>query len=94
MRIDPNVVVSPTKLDTTKSRTAGGTDSPDSKKSGASVVSLSAAATAATGATHTSNSDRIDKIRALLDKGDYAVDLDQLASRIVDDEAARTKKPS
>ena len=93
MRIDPNVVVSPTKLDTTKSRTAGGTDAPESK-SGASVVSLSAAATAATDTKQASNADRLDKIRALIDRGDYAVDLDQLASRIVDDEVGRTRKPS
>ncbi len=91
MRIDPKVVISPTQLETTKPR-AGGT-TPPAKGSDASVVQLSTAATSV-GSAQPTNSERLEKIRALLDKGQYAVDLDQLASRIVDDEVMRTRKPS
>ncbi len=34
---------------------------------------------------------RIQRIRALLDRGEYLVDLDTLAARIVDDEILRSK---
>lgn len=91
MRIDPNVVVSPTQLDTTKPR-ATGTGSQTPVKGG-DVVQLSAAAKATAGEAPT-NTERLNKIRALLDAGEYAVDLDKLASRIVDDDFARTRKPS
>ncbi len=91
MRIDPKVVVSPIQLETTKPRASGTT--PPAKGAGASVVELSAAATSVGGAQPT-NTERLEKIRALLDAGEYAVDLDQLASRIVDDEVMRTRKPS
>jgi anti-sigma28 factor (negative regulator of flagellin synthesis) len=57
------------------------------------VVQLSAAASAASQAQPT-NSERLEKIRALIDAGAYAINLDQLASRIVDDEVMRTRKPS
>jgi flagellar biosynthesis anti-sigma factor FlgM len=89
MRIDPNVVVSPTQLDTTKPRASGTT--PPAK--GGDVVQLSAAATATQG-TQPTNSERLERIRALIDAGEYAVNLEQLASRIVDDEVLRTRKPS
>jgi anti-sigma28 factor (negative regulator of flagellin synthesis) len=90
MRIDPNVVVSPIQLDPSKARAAGtGSQSPVK----GDVVELSAAAKATAGAAPT-NTDRLNKIRALLDAGDYAVDLDKLASRIVDDDVARTRNPS
>lgn len=91
MRIDPNVVVTPTQLDTTKSR--GTTGTTPAAKSG-DVVELSAAATAVAPETQPTNTERLVKIRALLDAGHYAVDLDQLAARIVDDEVARTRKLS
>lgn len=89
MRIDPKVVVSPTQLETTKPR-AGGTPPPSK---GGDVVQLSAAATSVGGPKPT-NSERLDKIRALLEAGEYAVDLDKLASRIVDDDVERTRKSS
>jgi len=88
MRIDPNVVVSPIQLDPAKPRASGTT--PPAK--GGDVVELSAAAKAASPEVAPTNTERLNKIRALLDAGDYAVDLDQLASRIVDDEVARTRK--
>lgn len=88
MRIDPNVVVSPIQLDTAKPR-AGGSTPPST---GGDVVQLSAAASAASHGTQPTNAERLDKIRALLSAGEYAVDLDQLASRIVDDDIARSRK--
>lgn len=89
MRIDPNVVVSPIQLDTAKPRAAGGSTPPSN---GGDVVQLSAAASAASHGTQPTNAERLDKIRALLSAGEYAVDLDQLASRIVDDDIARSRK--
>lgn len=96
MRIDPKVVVSPAQLENTKTRTASGsTPAPRAGAAGAAVVELSVAAKTVTPhATEASSSERLDKIRALLDAGEYAVDLDQLASRIVDDEVMRSRKPS
>lgn len=91
MRIDPNVVVSPIQLDPTKPRTSG--TGPGTAPVRGDVVELSAAAKATAGEAPT-NTDRLNKIRALLDAGEYAVDLDKLASRIVDDDVARTRKPS
>ena len=68
-----------------------------SSDSGASsVVSLSPAATqiplpqTASAAIEA----RLEKIRVALNGGQYPIDLDLLASRIVDDEALRSRKPS
>jgi flagellar biosynthesis anti-sigma factor FlgM len=92
MRIDPKVVVSPTQLDTTKhaDRRASASTAPGGASS---VVELSSAAKSMR-ATEPTNTERLEKIRALLDAGEYAIDLDQLASRIVDDEVMRSRKPS
>lgn len=93
MRIDPNVVVSPTTLE-------GGTKSQTPAKSPAapeasSVVALSpAASSVAPEATSPTMAARIERIRTLLERGDYPVDLDMLASRIVDDDVVRTRKHS
>ena len=91
MRIDPRVSVSP--VDSQKS--------PDAKPkapaapSGASVVSLSSAASAlAPEETSETITARLEKIRAMLARGTYPVDLDLLASRIVDDESMRGGKVS
>jgi anti-sigma28 factor (negative regulator of flagellin synthesis) len=96
MRIDPKVVTPPVTRDATNtpSTAAKSSDLGDS----ASVVKLSAAATGAasaadtTGAAPTTTS-RLQTIRAMLDKGNYPVDLDLLASRIVDDEVLRAGRP-
>ncbi|HEX3765040.1 MAG TPA: hypothetical protein VHW23_40370 [Kofleriaceae bacterium] len=59
---------------------------------GASVVKLSAAglsASAEAGAAGPTTTSRLQTIRAALDKGDYPVDLDRLATRIVDDDVLR-----
>jgi anti-sigma28 factor (negative regulator of flagellin synthesis) len=88
MRIDPKVVV-PISTEKPREHAPPAKGSPPA---GSSIVKLSSAATAATTASeNTGMTGRIERIRALLDKGEYPVDLDQLASRIVDDEVVRGK---
>jgi flagellar biosynthesis anti-sigma factor FlgM len=93
MRIDPNVVVSPATLE-------GGTKSQTPAKSpaapeGSSVVELSAAASSVAPSENSPTmAARIERIRALLDRGEYPVDLEMLASRIVDDDILRTRRPA
>ncbi len=89
MRIDPKVVVPISAQEPRDAQTprARGTD--------ADVVKLSPAATSA--ASSTGEVDKADpevtakiaKIRSLLETGAYPIDLNQLASRILDDEKAR-----
>ena len=88
MRIDPNVSISPATRDARETPSA---TKPGDTATGASVVKLSAAgmtASAEAAASPTTTS-RLQTIRAMLDKGDYPVDLDLLATRIVDDETLR-----
>ena len=88
MRIDPKVVISPVTRDAREPSSSAQTGD---TAAGASVVKLSAAgmtASAEAAASPTTTS-RLQTIRAMLDKGDYPVDLDLLASRIVDDEMLR-----
>lgn len=90
MRIDPKVAISPPT--TRDAREAPSTARTDSAPAGASVVKLSAAglsASADTGAAAPTTTGRLQTIRAMLDKGDYPVDLDRLATRIVDDDTLR-----
>jgi anti-sigma28 factor (negative regulator of flagellin synthesis) len=92
MRIDPKVAVSPVTRD---AREAPAAKPADAGGSDASVVKLSAAgltASAEAAASPTTTS-RLQTIRAQLDKGNYPVDLDMLASRIVDDEVLRVGRP-
>jgi len=94
MRIDPNVVVNPTTLEGgTKSQTPAKTPA---APEASSVVALSPAASAVAPATTVppSMAARIERIKALLDRGEYPVDLDMLASRIVEDDVLRTRRPS
>jgi anti-sigma28 factor (negative regulator of flagellin synthesis) len=90
MRIDPKVVISPVTRD---AREAPAAKTSDADAGSASVVKLSAAATASTSvdsaAAAPTTTSRLQTIRAMLDKGDYPVDLDLLATRIVDDELLR-----
>jgi anti-sigma28 factor (negative regulator of flagellin synthesis) len=89
MRIDPKVVISQVTRDAREAPSPAKTS--DDATSGASVVKLSAAgmtASAEAAASPTTTS-RLQTIRAMLDKGDYPVDLDLLATRIVDDETLR-----
>lgn len=89
MRIDPNVVVSPI----TQEPHSVSPRAPTETRSGgeaASIVALSRPGpAAASDETSPVMSARLDKIRAMLDTGTYPIDLDQLASRIVDDEWLR-----
>jgi anti-sigma28 factor (negative regulator of flagellin synthesis) len=95
MRIDPNSAsVSQTALESAKPQGEGArrvrsTATPEAT-SAASVVTLSSAASAASAdAPSATITARLDRIRAMLDAGDYPVDLDQLAARIVDDDLLR-----
>lgn len=86
MRIDPNVVVLP--VATTKSQDEPARKAEDRK--GAVVVSLSAGATAATQERPEVSADaRLERIRALVDRGEYPIDLDKLAQQIVEDDLLR-----
>ncbi|MCX5742142.1 MAG: hypothetical protein NT062_06570 [Proteobacteria bacterium] len=94
MRIDSTS--SPTPISATESRDA---KPATTKRAGseASVVKLSsagisAAASASDGEENPMITAKLSHIRALLDKGEYPVDLDRLASRIVDDEITRGSK--
>lgn len=93
MRIVPNVVSTPIARDSRDAQPAKSSEAAPS--SAASIVQLSAAgasasseARPATGSTGTTTT-RLQTIRAQLDQGNYPVDLDVLASRIVDDEFLR-----
>lgn len=84
MRIDPTAL---TAIHDHRTREpAGAKRSADDDQ--ASVVSIGVAATKASG-TDPSISTRIGRIRELLASGDYHVDLDKLAERILDDDVAR-----
>jgi anti-sigma28 factor (negative regulator of flagellin synthesis) len=88
MRVEPKVVVPVTHHEPRDAAPAAKGDTP----AAASIVKLSSAATAATTPRESTGiTGRLERIRALLDKGEYPVDLDQLASRIVDDEIVRGK---
>lgn len=88
MRIDPKLFVAPT----TTATAAPDTQQPKRSKrnTGASVVSLSAA-----GAAVVSDGDegemspRVERLKMMVEQGTYQVDLEALASRIVDDDIMR-----
>lgn len=87
MRIDPTAL---TAIHEPRTREAAPGARPADDQ--ASVVSLGAAASASkNGGLDPVITARIGKIRELLAKGDYQVDLDKLASRILDDDVARTQ---
>ena len=90
MRIDNKVAIQPIAREPREAQ-------PSAVKTGdssgdASVVKLSTAGLAASSEASPSSATtttRLQTIRAMLDKGDYPVDLDVLASRIVDDDVLR-----
>jgi anti-sigma28 factor (negative regulator of flagellin synthesis) len=88
MRINPNVVVSPVAGASAAPERAD-VKSPKAPEAPATVVTISSAR-----GTRDDISARLDKIRAAIDAGTYPIDLDKLASRIVDDELVRTWKSS
>jgi len=96
MRISTSVITPPVARDT-REQAPLTTKSSDAAVTSASVVKLSSAGTAAASAEAApaaapTTTSRLQTIRAMLDKGDYPVDLDALASRIVDDELVRAGK--
>jgi anti-sigma28 factor (negative regulator of flagellin synthesis) len=91
MRIDPKVVIQPIAREPREAQPSA-VKTGETASSDASVVKLSTAGLAASsesGPSAATTTTRLQTIRAMLDKGDYPVDLDLLASRIVDDEVLR-----
>ncbi len=87
MRIDPKLFVAPTS-------TPSATPEPQTKRSkrntGASVVSLSAAGAAVVADGDDGEmSPRVERLKMMVEQGTYQVDLEALASRIVDDDIMR-----
>jgi hypothetical protein len=90
MRIDTKVAIPPIAREPREAQPSAA--KPGEPSRGASVVKLStagAAASAESTPTAATTTTRLQTIRAMLDRGDYPVDLDLLASRIVDDEVLR-----
>jgi anti-sigma28 factor (negative regulator of flagellin synthesis) len=95
MRIDPNVAIQPAALDTQKAQVpARAVATPGLGETSASVVALSPVAAQAVSEPQPSITSRIEKLRSLLERGAFPVDLDVLAARIVDDEVLRAGKPT
>jgi len=91
MRIDPKVVIQPIARETREAQPSA-VKTGEAPSSDASVVKLSTAGIAASAepsSASATTTSRLQTIRAMLDKGDYPVDLDLLATRIVDDEVLR-----
>jgi anti-sigma28 factor (negative regulator of flagellin synthesis) len=92
MRIDSKLDITPI---TTEGREAPERTPAKAESSVATVVSLSPAgarAAAAAGRAQSGQTTRLEKIKAMIDAGDYPVDLDKLAERIADDELVRTRR--
>lgn len=95
MRIDPKVIVSPVSVVDEKPHTPARGSEPPGHARGASIVSLSrAAANVAANNMPEHVAERIEQLRAMIASGEYTVDLDQLAMRVVDDDMVRTEKRS
>lgn len=87
MRIDPKTVTPITSYKTREQAPATQGKAPSSTQ--AAVVTLSSAGAAASSAAADvppSVIPRVHQIRALIARGEYPIDLDKLASSIVDDE--------
>ncbi len=87
MRIDPKGSVPRTSLEP---RAPAGSIAPPPSGPAASIVKLSAAGASITDAARPASTQRLAQIRQQLDKGEYPVDLDALAARIVEDDVLRT----
>jgi anti-sigma28 factor (negative regulator of flagellin synthesis) len=91
MRIDNKVAIPPIAREPREAQPSA-PKTADTASGDASVVKLSTAGLAASSEASPSaatTTSRLQTIRAMLDKGDYPVDLDLLATRIVDDEVLR-----
>jgi anti-sigma28 factor (negative regulator of flagellin synthesis) len=82
MRIDPkHTVVTPVVAKTVRDAVV---PKPPEDKGTATVVELSSAASMATKCTD--SAEKVARVRELIAKGEYKVDLDLLAARICEDE--------
>ncbi len=83
MRIDPkHTVVPPVAAKTVRDAVV---PKASGDKGGATVVELSSAG-ASMSTKSTESADKVSRIRELVAKGEYKVDLDMLAARICEDE--------
>lgn len=91
MRIDPKVVV-PISVGEAREQ-ASATAAKPTKSESSTIVDISEAAQAASDPHDPKVTQRIAEIKGLLLAGAYPVDLQKLASRIVDDELLRGGPP-
>jgi len=91
MRIDSKVVVPINVGDAREQAPAAGSKPAPSDSS--TIVDISQAAQAASETTDPKVTQRIAEIKTMLQTGAYPVDLEKLASRIVDDELLRGGPP-
>ena len=89
MRIDPNVAVTPITQEPHSASAKATERRPGVEAAAIVALSRPAVSTSPSEETSPAMSARLDKIRALLDAGEYPIDLDQLATHIVDDEWLR-----
>lgn len=82
MRIDPKATtVTPVAHKTAREQVAPTSEREDR----ATVVELSSAGAAAAGARPADSGEKVARVRELIDRGEYKVDLDLLAKRLVED---------
>jgi anti-sigma28 factor (negative regulator of flagellin synthesis) len=91
MRIDPKVVV---PISVGEQREQAPTSPPKTAPTSSTVVDISSAGTAAAAQAASETGDpkittRIAQIKGMLQAGAYPIDLEKLASRIVDDDLLR-----
>jgi anti-sigma28 factor (negative regulator of flagellin synthesis) len=92
MRVDLKVI-SPVPVEDKPRAAARGSESPPPAGHGsAAIVALSCVD--AHHGTPAAVTAKIERIRELIARGEYAVDLDVLATRVVDDDILRTEKPT
>jgi flagellar biosynthesis anti-sigma factor FlgM len=94
MRVDPKVISPVTVEDKPRAAAKGSESPPAAAHGGAAIVALSHAASRVEShhGTPAAVTAKIERIRELIARGEYAVDLDVLATRVVDDDILRTEK--
>ena len=89
MRIDPKLFVAPVSSQTAHEPQQA---KRSKRNTGASVVSLSSAGAAVVADSDDAEpSPRVERLKMMVEQGTYHVDLETLASRIVDDDIVRGK---
>ena len=87
MRIDPKILPPIVERPTTEVAPR-----PAALEQDAAVVTLSSAGAAvAAGNADPAMASRLEQLRLQIERGEYTIDLDKLASRIADDELARAQ---